>query len=183
MGTPDPLKVSMLNPPPEIKIIPERYNNKIFIYLTDSMKQKYEALKGNDETWSQIGRKALKAYFEGSHTIQMPNIEDYLREIVALVTHQQLPITQPRNLEEQEKWDLARKQAIARKTIQEPLHLDFRQACIPLLKEKFEKVKDIKNWNERYTVMGLQKKGSLEVGEKSDLELEIIMQNLEVIEK
>ena len=163
MPRPDPLKIKMLHPipleklkpPPLPKIIEEKYNNRISIYLTDFLKTKYEALMDENEKWSEVGRKALKVYFEGAHSIQMPDIEEYHREIVALVTHRQLP-TQPRNLEEQEKWDLARKQAVARKVVQEPLHLDFRAECVPELKEKFAKVGEIEDWKERYTEMGLE---------------------------
>lgn len=137
MGTPDKLKVAHLHPPPLPKIIPEKYEKKIFIYLTDSLKKKYEILKGEDETWSQIGRKALKAYFEGSHTLQMPNIEEYLIEIMALITHQKLPITQPRNKGDESLWIERKKQAIERMEIQKPSHVGFED-CVNELNERFE---------------------------------------------
>jgi len=117
MPTPDPLKIKMLHPPPIPKKVIELYNNKVFIYLTESLKNKYETMKG-DDTWSQVGRKAFKAYFEGSHTLQMPDIESYLREIVALVTHRPMPITKPRSKEDEAKWDEVRKQIKARTKVQ-----------------------------------------------------------------
>ena len=139
MGAPDPLKVRMLSPPPEPKIVPEKFNNKIFIYLTDTLKNRYEILKGDNETWSQIGRKALKIYFEGAHSIQMPNIEEYLREIVALITHQKLPITRPRNLDEQAKYDLARSQAKSRQTVQKGAYEKIGKELVKEIKESHKK--------------------------------------------
>lgn len=134
---PVPKRLEQLNPPPDPpKNLKELYSNKIFIYLTDTQKQKYNNLKG-DNTWSQIGRKALKVYFEGAHTLKLPNIEDYLREIVALVTHQQLPITQPRSKEDDAIWIKAKNQAIKRMEIQKPFHVDFGD-CVNELKERFD---------------------------------------------
>ena len=141
MPAPDPLKVRMLSPPPETKIVPEKFNNKIFIYLTDTLKNRYEVLKGDNETWSQIGRKALKVYFEGAHTIQMPDIEEYLREIVALVTHRTLP-TQPRNLDEQAKYDLARSQAKSRQTVQKGAYEKIGKELVKEIKVRFKEDKE-----------------------------------------
>jgi hypothetical protein len=147
----------MLNPPPEPKIVKERKNKKIFFYITESMKKNYEALKG-DNTWSQIGRKAFKQYFDGEdgnvHKIS-PNIEAILYDAIAIMKGLKLP-TQPRNLEEEAKYDEARKQAVARKEVQVPLHINFRAECVPELKEKFKKVEEIEDWKERWEVMGLE---------------------------
>lgn len=136
MPVPDKLKVAHLHPPPILKIVEEKYEKKIFIYLTESLFLKYEAMKGDDK-WSQVGRKALKAYFEGSHTLQMPNIEEYLIEIMALITHQKLPITQPRNRGNESLWIERKKQAVERMEIQKPSHLGFKE-CVNELNERFE---------------------------------------------
>jgi len=71
MGIPDKNKIRMLNPPPVPIIYKERYTEKIFVYLTKTLKDQYsKIMEKMDETWSQIGRRAFKYYFEGLERLE-----------------------------------------------------------------------------------------------------------------
>jgi hypothetical protein len=131
MPTPDQLKPRMLNPPPVAQIPEEHYDQKIIIYLTETKKNEYKQLKG-DNTWSQIGRKAFKQYFDGEdgnvHKIS-PNIEAILYDAIAIMKGMKLP-TQPRNIEDDAKWIQAKEDAKDRKKQQIDVYKPIKKELI-----------------------------------------------------
>jgi len=75
-GIPDKIKIRMLNPPPYPKIVRELYNEKIFCYLTPSLKKFYqEKLYKIGMTWSQALRMSLPLFFKDRERLN-PKFDD-----------------------------------------------------------------------------------------------------------
>jgi len=183
MPIPKRIVVEQLHPPPAPpeKVI-EKYDFKIFIYLTESLYQKYELLKG-DMTWSAFGRKLLKEYDEGSGHKTNPDITSFVAEALKIFKGFMFSIPpQQRQKESEEEWELAKQKAKdkIKAVAQTTDHKSFMSECVPELKDMFGRADGIEDWNEKYIKMGLEDVETHECPKADDMAFNNFLKEAEV---